>query len=75
MFQIIEMSQEEKEKMYRKLSKKELITMLIECNKHLYSRAITYKIEEASCFYNPGMDTSGKCVNCGKNEWEHNQRV
>lgn len=75
MFQIVEMSQEEKEKMYSKLSKKELISMLIECNKHLYSKAITYKIEESNCFYNPGMGTSRKCVNCGKNEWEHNDRV
>lgn len=22
-------------------------------------------------FYMAGMDTSGKCNNCGKNQWEH----
>ncbi|MFO0477627.1 MAG: hypothetical protein ACK50L_02435 [Bacteroidota bacterium] len=22
-------------------------------------------------FYMSGMDTSGKCNNCGKNQWEH----
>jgi hypothetical protein len=75
MFQIVEMSQEEREKMYSKLSKKELISMLIECNKHLYSRTIIYKIEEACSMYIAGTGTSGRCVNCEKSRWEHNDRV
>jgi hypothetical protein len=37
-YQIIEQTWEEKFKMYSKLSKKELITMLIEANKHLNNR-------------------------------------
>lgn len=38
MYQIIEQTHEEKVKMYSKLSKKELIEMLIEANLHLNSR-------------------------------------
>jgi len=38
MYQIIEQTYEEKFKMYNKLSKKELIMMLIEANKHLNGR-------------------------------------
>lgn len=35
MYQIIEQTQEEKFKMYSKLTKKELISMIIEANRHL----------------------------------------
>ena len=38
MIQIIEQTKEEKVKMYSKLSKKELIEMLIEANRHLNNR-------------------------------------
>jgi hypothetical protein len=38
MIQIIEQTDEEKFRMYNKFSKKELIIMLIEANKHLRNR-------------------------------------
>ena len=41
MLQILETTKEEKIKMYNKLSKKELIEMLIEANRHLNNRQPT----------------------------------
>jgi len=42
MYQVIEQTVEEKFQMYKKLSKKELIMMLIEANRHLNSRPLTW---------------------------------
>lgn len=70
MYQVMEQSWEEKYKMYKKLSKKELISMLIEANRHLSNRPLQWT-SEACKFYTVGTDTSGKCSNCGKNMWEH----
>lgn len=76
MHQVIETTVEEKFKTYSKLSKKELIGMLIEANTHLNNRPITYKFDEpviynTKCFYMSGNDTSGRCINCGKNKSVH----
>lgn len=75
MYQIIEQTEEDKFKMYSKLSKKELISMLIESNKHLNNKPlnqVNQGFNSACNFYMAGKDTSGKCSNCGKNNWEHN---
>ena len=79
--QIIETTDKDKFEMYNLLSKDVLIGMLIECNKHL-QRLSTPRIENntkpfieivsGNCgFYMAGLDTSGKCNNCGKQQWEH----
>ena len=81
MNQIIETTDKDKFEMYNLLSKDVLIGMLIECNKHL-QRLSTPRIENntkpfieivsGNCgFYMAGLDTSGKCNNCGKQQWEH----
>lgn len=65
--QVIEQTDEEKFAMYNKLTKKELIAMLIEANKHLNIRP-----PRLACnFFMSGSDTSGRCNNCGKQQWEH----
>lgn len=69
MIQTVETSWQEKYEMYNALEKDVLIGMLIEANRHLQSRKPT--IEFTCGFYNPGMDSSGKCINCGKLKWEH----
>jgi hypothetical protein len=70
MVQRIEMSWKEKYEMYNLLKKGTLIGMLIECNKVL--QRLTPRIEiDSKCFYTPGLDTSGRCINCRKYEWEH----
>ena len=56
MLQIIEQTHEEKVDMYSKLSKKELIIMLIEANRHLLSRPLkieqlTHNKEKFACSY------------------------
>ena len=68
MLQIIETTDEEKFKMYNKLTKKELIKMLIEANKHLYNRqpSIVYTNEgkvpyNELCSCNPKNGGSGIC--------------
>lgn len=43
--QILEQTQKEKEKMYMKLPKEEIVKMLIECNKHL-SNMVSFKIKD-----------------------------
>lgn len=70
MLQVIETTDKEKYEMYNMLEKDALISMLIQCNKHLQNRRPTVVIPK-KCFYNPGMDTSGRCINCGKQKWEH----
>jgi len=69
MLKIAETTDREKFEMYSKLDKYVLIGMLIECNKHL-SRMIP-KVEYNKCFYTAGNDTSGRCVHCGKQKYEH----
>jgi len=62
MYQIIEQTYEEKFRMYNKLSKKELITMLIEANNHLYSRPLTWRNE--GFFPNQTYTTFGDLCSC-----------
>ena len=69
MIQIVETTDVEKFEMYNKLDKSVLIGMLIECNKHI-SRIIP-KVELNKCFYTAGDDTSGRCIHCGKQKFEH----
>lgn len=70
MIQTVNTTDGEKYRMYSALDKEDLIKMLIECNKHL--QRITSKVEvNNKCFYMSGMDTSGRCINCGKQEYEH----
>lgn len=71
MIQRVEMSHEEKVKMYNKLTKKELIAMLIQTNLHLdqkhpsikYVDPINYPIQTYSdiCSCNPKNGGSGIC--------------
>jgi len=69
MFQVIEQTDEEKFNMYSKLSKKELIIMLIEANKHLNNRKpILYEYHTDyqltvgdMCSCNPKNGGSGIC--------------
>ena len=42
MIQVVEQTHEEKVAMYMKSTKRELIEMLIECNRHLDSRPLEY---------------------------------
>lgn len=65
MYQIVEQTEKEKFKMYSKLSKKELISMLIETNKHLNNKPINYTksvtIIGDLCSCNPANGGSGIC--------------
>ena len=66
MLQIIETTKEEKIKMYNKLSKKELIEMLIEANRHLNNRQPTINYPDQVpynelCSCNPKNGGSGIC--------------
>jgi hypothetical protein len=69
MIQIVETTDKEKFEMYNLLEKDVLIGMLIECNKHL--QRLTPKVVIDKCFYTAGADTSGRCIHCGKQRWEH----
>ncbi len=70
MMQRYEIGWEEKYEMYNVLEKDSLIKMLIEANNLIYK--LTPEVRTYDCgFYNPGMDTSGRCINCGKQQWEH----
>ena len=70
MVQIVNTTDGEKYRMYNALDKEDLVKMLIECNKHL--QRITSKVEvNNKCFYMAGIDTSGRCINCGKQRYEH----
>lgn len=63
MLQIIEQTDQEKFDMYNKLSKKELIIMLIEANKHL-SRPVIEERQKTYgdvCSCNPANGGSGVC--------------
>lgn len=72
MVQRIEMSDKEKYEMYSLLEKDALISMLIECNRIMQNIEPKIKFTSRNCgFYNVGMDTSGKCINCGKQQWQH----
>lgn len=69
MVQRVEMSWREQYDMYNALEKEVIIGILIEANRHLESRK---PIVSTNCgWYNPGMDTSGRCIHCGKLKWEH----
>ena len=70
MLQIIETTDKAKFEMYNVLDKDVLIGMLIECNKHLQRLNSTIFIPE-KCFYMSGIDTSYRCIHCGKAKWEH----
>ena len=52
MVQIVNQTDEEKMKMYMKLSKRELILMLIESNKH-HSQPSWYQPKSIPCGYDP----------------------
>lgn len=71
MIQTIETTDQEKYEMYNALEKDVLIGMLIESNKHL--NRLTHKIKADSCgiYMPPGDDTSGRCMFCGKQKYEH----
>ena len=71
MIQIIEQTDEEKMAMYMKCTKKELIEMLIQANKHLDSfRPQTDFICDLG--YCPDTSTTaGNCINCGRSKLEH----
>lgn len=76
MIQEIDQSYKEKYKMYKKVKKKKLIKMLIECNRIISSMPIvTYTISESQCnhFIPEGGTTAPKCMTCGKPEYLHNQ--
>ena len=66
--QTVSTTDKEKFEMYNTYDKDVIIRMLIECNKHLWSVKPTV-IEK--CFYMAGMDTSGRCIHCGKQRYEH----
>ena len=68
---MIKTTDQEKYKMYNNLEKDVLIGMLIESNRQLY--ILTPKISTNSCgIYMPsGDDTSGRCMFCGKQKYEH----
>ena len=67
MITVVEQTQEQKFKMYSKLSKKELIQMLIEANRHLNNKPIVYDLTEPLrtyaeiCPCNPLNGGSGIC--------------
>lgn len=65
------MTYEEKVAMYMKLTKKELISMLIENQRMV--EIFTPVIEDRACpiFRLADNVTAGDCVNCGKPSWEH----
>lgn len=69
MLQVRESTNQEKFEMYDKLDKYVLIGMLIEANKHLNN--IKPRVENTPCFYTASNDTSGRCVYCGKQKYEH----
>lgn len=71
MYQEIETTDQEKFEMYNLLEKEVLIGMLIESNKHLRRLTPTIVYPTDKCFYIAGDDTSGKCINCRKQKWEH----
>lgn len=70
MVQVVKITDGERYRMYSALDKEDLIKMLIECNKHLERLTPQIRVSEG-CFYMNGLDTSGKCSNCGKQQWEH----
>ena len=61
MYQIAEQTYEEKFEMYSKLSKRELISMLIEANKHLSDRPLTWS---NGGFYNKSVTTFAELCSC-----------
>ena len=67
MYQVIETTDKEKYDMYNSLEKDVLIGMLIECNKQLNRIKPSIQCN----FYQPGTDTSCRCIYCGKLKWEH----
>lgn len=73
MYQVIEQTDEEKMTMYMKLSKKEIISMLIECNKFIDKFTPQVVEEKQYCGgYAPDSRTTGlTCINCGRSQWEH----
>jgi hypothetical protein len=66
MYQIVETTHEEKVKMYKKLSKKELIEMLIECNRIISSlpKRVEFQepLKECEHLPYPFLTTSGKYI-------------
>lgn len=89
MIQIIEQTEEEKFKMYNKLSKKELISMLIEANNHLNNKPLQHITTNSVltvgdlCGCNPANGGNGICqctianqpVDCGNYTYSHNYIV
>ncbi len=76
MYRIIEQTDAEKMTMYMKSSKKELISMLIECNKVIdkFTPIInTEKSSNSGCdlFFPNYASTAFECVNCGQPKENH----
>lgn len=78
MMQIVEQTHEEKVKMYMKCSKKELIAMLIECNRIISSRPLTFSVSsdainpiEVHPFEPDINSTAMNCKVCGQSKWYH----
>jgi len=77
MYQVIKQTNKEKMTMYKKLSKKELISMLIEANKvidkftPIVDMNCKYIPEEPKCVYFSDGTTAMSCMHCGKSKWEH----
>ena len=75
MYQIVKMTDKEKMTMYMKLSKKEIIGMIIECNKVLdmITPILVTEPEQQKCsgFFPIFTTTSSGCLYCGKMEYEH----
>ncbi len=72
MVQEKEQTHDKKVSMYMKLSKRELIEMIIECN-NVFSRinSVVYFGDEKCSFYFSDNLTGMNCKFCGRQEWEH----
>ena len=75
MNQVIKMTDVEQMTMYMKLSKIELINMLIQANKVIdqFTLVVTYIEQEPICinYEQDAGSTAMNCINCGRGKWEH----
>jgi predicted choloylglycine hydrolase len=71
MYQIIELTDQEKYEMYNAFEKDVIIGMLIESNRHLQKLTPKIVFDDTCKFYMSSMDTSCSCIHCGKQKWEH----
>lgn len=72
MYQVIEQTDEEKMAIYMKLSKKEIIGMLIRAN-NIIDEFAPSGIQDLECgfYYSDPTSTAMNCIHCGKPEHEH----